>query len=364
MATSEYSSPRDSPKRSHVTEELRTQIVQGDFPPGTRLPKRSELRERYGISHVTIQRALDELIRDGFVYTRGRGGTFVSKKPPHLYHYGLLMHSGCTPYVEALKHEAALLAEARGITWRFYDEDQITPLEQDAHEHRLAGVILAYPTLLDTPPHLPSLLIDPQAAPCGKSTLVMDFQSLANRGMERLNELNIQHVTALTSDSDPHGQVVSALKKSAVAHGLSMPNFRVQYLCPKAAAWAGGLIELLMINSSPKNHEALFVTNDQLLPAVLESIGRLPIESRHRLTVLTYANYRSDQEMIPDVDGLARVIRLGFDTGLSLRTALAHLEAQRVDKQPPRRVDLPVLFEEEVGQYEMVEFTSAVFGSA
>ena len=37
-----------------------------------------------------MQRALDALIADGFLFTRGHVGTFMAYAPPHLHAYGVL----------------------------------------------------------------------------------------------------------------------------------------------------------------------------------------------------------------------------------------------------------------------------------
>lgn len=55
-------------------------------PPGTRLPSTRELRERYRVSPVTVQKAIAQLARSGLVATRPGAGTFTSRPPTVLEH--------------------------------------------------------------------------------------------------------------------------------------------------------------------------------------------------------------------------------------------------------------------------------------
>ena len=81
--------PRLHAKWPQVASEVRRRIVSGELPPGSRLPTRPQLSKQFGISEGTTQAVLDELSRARFIETRGRHGTFVTKHPPHLSHYGI-----------------------------------------------------------------------------------------------------------------------------------------------------------------------------------------------------------------------------------------------------------------------------------
>ena len=87
------SARRESVKKQTVMRDLRAQITSGQLSPGGRLPTRFELERHYGASRLTVQRALDQLVRDGFVYVQGRQATYVSKTPPHLHRVALAFPS-------------------------------------------------------------------------------------------------------------------------------------------------------------------------------------------------------------------------------------------------------------------------------
>ena len=83
--------PRHAAKRSVILSRLRSDILEGRFPPGSQLPTRSVMEREFGVSSVTLQRALDQLIEHGFVHARGTAGTYVAEHPPFLSRYGLVM---------------------------------------------------------------------------------------------------------------------------------------------------------------------------------------------------------------------------------------------------------------------------------
>ncbi|MFC4586755.1 GntR family transcriptional regulator [Sphaerisporangium corydalis] len=66
----------------HVAAELRGAILDGDLPPGTRLPRHADLARQHGVSEIVIRQAIDDLKNAGLVETRGRGGTWVRRRPP------------------------------------------------------------------------------------------------------------------------------------------------------------------------------------------------------------------------------------------------------------------------------------------
>lgn len=61
-----------------VAEEVRSQIMSGEHPPGGRLPSEAELSARHQVSRVTVRTALRTLEAQGLIYVRHGSGSFVS----------------------------------------------------------------------------------------------------------------------------------------------------------------------------------------------------------------------------------------------------------------------------------------------
>ncbi len=63
-------------------ERLRTDIEQGRFEVGERLPTEVELARTEDVSTITVKKALDLLRQDGMIVRRPRLGTFVTRQAP------------------------------------------------------------------------------------------------------------------------------------------------------------------------------------------------------------------------------------------------------------------------------------------
>lgn len=62
-----------------IENNLRAIISRGDVTAGEMLPPESELARSYGVSRLTVRRALDELVRQNWLSRRHGVGTFVEK---------------------------------------------------------------------------------------------------------------------------------------------------------------------------------------------------------------------------------------------------------------------------------------------
>ena len=80
---------RPPDKQDAIVAHLRQLIVDEELRPGDRLPPRTALETQFRVSTVTVQRAFDRLVDDGFVRVAGRSGTFVAAQPPHTHRYVL-----------------------------------------------------------------------------------------------------------------------------------------------------------------------------------------------------------------------------------------------------------------------------------
>ncbi|WP_245974622.1 GntR family transcriptional regulator [Thermomonospora umbrina] len=65
-----------------MAADLRARIMAGDFQPGEQLGSTAQLMEHYQAANPTIQRALDVLKTEGFLYGRRGKGVYVRDKQP------------------------------------------------------------------------------------------------------------------------------------------------------------------------------------------------------------------------------------------------------------------------------------------
>src|SRR5919201_2582585 len=66
------------PKYHRVKEAVLARIVDGTWPPGTLLPPEPELCQEFGVSRITVRKAIGDLVHEGKVHTVRSKGTFVT----------------------------------------------------------------------------------------------------------------------------------------------------------------------------------------------------------------------------------------------------------------------------------------------
>ena len=64
-------------KYQKIASDIRNAITSGKYLPGAQLALEKEMCEQYGVSRITIKRAVDELVNQGLVVKRRGSGTFV-----------------------------------------------------------------------------------------------------------------------------------------------------------------------------------------------------------------------------------------------------------------------------------------------
>lgn len=70
------------PLYSQVRERLRERILDGTYAPHARLPAESEMGSIFGVSRITVRQALNDLQKEGVIFTVPGKGTFVAKARP------------------------------------------------------------------------------------------------------------------------------------------------------------------------------------------------------------------------------------------------------------------------------------------
>lgn len=73
---------KTAPLYQQIYDDIKAAIDDGSYQPDAKIPSEAELSEEYGVSRITVRRAIEDLCSDGYL-TKMRGrGTFVGR--PHL----------------------------------------------------------------------------------------------------------------------------------------------------------------------------------------------------------------------------------------------------------------------------------------
>jgi GntR family transcriptional regulator, arabinose operon transcriptional repressor len=140
-------------KYQHIRSELRTAILAGQYPEGTRIPSEAELGKTFGASRLTVARALKELQLEGLVSRRAGSGTYARRPKVVAGHvFGLLIPDfGHTeifePICRGMMH--APHASSHSLLWGHSttsgqpSEEQSLQLCQQYINQRVSGVFFA-----------------------------------------------------------------------------------------------------------------------------------------------------------------------------------------------------------------------------
>lgn len=70
----------DGPIWQQIRRALADPILNGRWPPGTRIPTEAVLTKQFGVSRMTASKAVQQLVSDGLVQRRRKVGTLVAER--------------------------------------------------------------------------------------------------------------------------------------------------------------------------------------------------------------------------------------------------------------------------------------------
>lgn len=75
-----FSAQNQVPLHLSISQKLRECIVSGQYSPGEQLPTEHQLIEEFGVSRITVRRAISNLAHQGLVVSRHGKGVFVKEQ--------------------------------------------------------------------------------------------------------------------------------------------------------------------------------------------------------------------------------------------------------------------------------------------
>ncbi len=80
-----------TPKYIRLKESIREYIDTNDMSPDSQIPSRNELIRTYGVSDVTVRKAIEELTSEGYLYSMQGKGVFVADRKAKPLTIGLVI---------------------------------------------------------------------------------------------------------------------------------------------------------------------------------------------------------------------------------------------------------------------------------
>lgn len=75
-----------TPLYRQIVEDINEQIKSGELKPGDRIASQTDQAQQYGVSLITIKKAMAYLVNKGVLYSRVGKGTFVARTPQRVDH--------------------------------------------------------------------------------------------------------------------------------------------------------------------------------------------------------------------------------------------------------------------------------------
>lgn len=100
------------PHYLRIQHILETQILEGKLPAGSQLAGERILAQQFGVSQMTVNRAIQELVRKGRLYRRSGSGTFVTDAVQPVRVHGIVL---VIPYAEHPQADTYLVEPFRAV---------------------------------------------------------------------------------------------------------------------------------------------------------------------------------------------------------------------------------------------------------
>ena len=217
-------SSADTPRYLRLANDLAAQIKAGQWAPGDAIPPERKIAEQYGVSRVTVRRALEQLASDGLIEQRHGSGTFVSQRlrQPLSVLTGFtedVRARGMTPESEFLHRGVSIATSAEVIALGLKPGQ---PVGRISRLRKADGLPLAIETA--------AVVLD--ALPAPEAVGASLYEALAERNMrparavQRLSAVALDDRTAALLDVDPGSPGLYIVRVGYLADGRP-----IEYTC-------------------------------------------------------------------------------------------------------------------------------------
>ena len=332
---------RPPAKQGAIEDGLRRDILNGTYPPNSRLPNRLDLSRHYNACLATVQLVVDRLVKNKFLVVHGSKGTFVADAPPRTLEVALAIpaqpdDSGFARIWIALANAAKQLESEQagclslrieyGIDGHYYHPAMVT-LEDDVRRGRLGGIVFAsMPFLLKGSPLLEQpgvprvAFMTPSAEYPLVSNVHADGRSLYDLALNHCEAEGRRRIAFLSIAGDKPEPHLSEAKR----RGFEVrPYWRlaVDRGYPETAQ---GLTHLLMRLPPKDRPNALFITDDNLVEYASAGVRDAGVRVPKDVLVIGHCNFPYPPNSVVPIH------RVGYDARTVLRACLdeiAHLRA-------------------------------------
>ena len=340
----------DGPLYRRIQNALRGRIRKGDWMPGQMLPTRRVLCSEFGTTQVTLDKAIEGLIREGLLRAARGSGTFVASAPVRALRIGVVIkRSGPEETLEEHWDDnfyfGPLFRGIRdGVTGQsvemLYSNIQSGDYADFSREMMLDGMILILPALEDVP-KLHALTAagvvyvaagfstgDPAdaALPCVDT----NNREAANEAVTHLLELGHRRVAIInltTSQGNHHDRLEGYFDALASAGLAVIPDDLVLYptqsmdrFDPHIESW------LLRVKDSVGLPSAIFACDYRMALSTLQVLRQHKLRVPEDISLVAFDDPLSAAHLTPPLTAVHQpVYQMGL---LAAKRLLAALQAE------------------------------------
>jgi len=349
----------ETSKRGRVLLSLKERLRSGRWKPGAQLPTRTELIKSLKISPMTLQLVIDDLIRDGFVSSHGRDGTFAAQRPPFVRNFGFVINGPSGERKDWIQYWRVLEVEAKKHfedTERqalFYygigrpmskDMDQ---LRDDVAAHKLAGVFFSdMPRFLFNDPvfsqkHTPLVAVGSKSTDAGQaSVVVLGTDKFFDVALKQIADAGRKRVGLITPWEDPR-QHVAQFQQIARRLGLETHARWCQFVphSVEGRRWASHAVQVIV--AAQQRPDALVIFDDNHIESAMSGILEAGCAVPSDCLVVAHANFPWP------VPSPFPLIRIGVDIREVLQTAVGEIE-RRQHGEEAQQLYVPLQIQAEI----------------
>ncbi len=311
-------------RTEEIIQDLRNRIITGEFSKTGTLPRRHILLQHYDASNMTVQRAINQLMEEGFLVSRGSKGMFLSPNPPNRFRYALVVQ----PPEQRTEiqddtlwnamENAVTIYQARHPEYSFSyymisesgrHQPNYLRLLEDLRNGLLAGVIL--PRALDSDliagfRDYPTVIHDPKDRTTNGIKYYYDWIAMTKFAIEQLKELGARKIAVIIlALASP--QFAERIEKLVLESDVESCPEWIQGVFQQTphAPWTARLIELLYKPGMPETPDGLIVLNENLLPSIVGALKRRKIKPGTDVHVISHCNIPADKPHLKNIGYIA-----------------------------------------------------------
>ncbi|GAA1354068.1 GntR family transcriptional regulator [Streptomyces beijiangensis] len=304
-------------KFRRLAGELRRNVIDGTWPPGSKLPTEQALSTETGLSITTVRRAYEELVDQGLVVRRQGAGTFVAAEvapnPQGQRVVGVLVPDTVLYYPRAIQGIEQALSQAHArlvLASSHYEREAedaaITQLlASGVHGLLLVPTLheLADPTaraahLLSLP--VPVVLVERRFAAAGPADatehVCTDHEGGAYDAVRHLRDLgHVRIGLVLRTDGPPAAPITSGFERALA--DFALPWIPRQQ--DRRDAWDAERADLAVAGLRAEGVTAVLCFGDREASLLLGAARRSGVTVPDDLAIIAYDNEYADVAEVP-----------------------------------------------------------------